>query len=129
MNTIKRVMTNICSDNLAKSRDFYTKLFDFKVDYDSDWFVHLISKDQELELGIIARTNGIVPKHFQNNPQGFYITFVVDNADEIFKIAKLEKLEIISEPNDTFYGQRRLLLQDPNGTLVDVSSPIKGFEF
>lgn len=122
-------MTNICSDNLKESKEFYTKLFDFNVDYDSDWFIHLISKDNKLELGIIDRTNEIVPKDFQNNPQGFYITFVVDNADEIFKIAKAEKFEIVSDPSDTFYGQRRLLLKDPNGTLVDVSSPIKGFEF
>ena len=122
-------MTNICSDNLAKSKAFYTKLFDFNVDYDSDWFVHLISKEQKLELGIIDRTNEIVPKDFQNNPQGFYVTFVVDNADEIFKIAESEKFEIISEPTNTFYGQRRLLLKDPNGTLVDISSPIKDFEF
>ena len=122
-------MTNICSENLAESKDFYTKLFDFNVDYDSDWIIHLISKDKKLELGIIDRTNEIVPKGFQNNPQGFYVTFVVDNADEIFKIAESEKFEIISEPTDTFYGQRRLLLKDPNGTLVDISSPIKDFEF
>lgn len=121
-------MTNICSANLAESRDFYTKLFDFTVNYDSDWFIHLISKDKKFELGIIDRTNEIVPKDFQNNPQGFYITFVVDNTDEIFKIAESEKFEIISEPIDTFYGQRRLLLKDPNGTLVDISSPIKDFE-
>ena len=80
MKTINRIMTNICSDNLAESRDFYTLLFDFDVDYDSDWFVHLISKDKKLELGIIDRKNEIVPKDFQNNPQGFYVTFVVDNA-------------------------------------------------
>ncbi len=129
MKTINRIMTNICSDNLAESRDFYIKLFDFNVDYDSDWFVHLISKDKKLELGIIDRTNEIVPNDFQNNPQGFYVTFVVDNTDEIFKIAESENFEIISEPKDTFYGQRRLLLKDPNGTLIDVSSPIKGFEF
>ena len=122
-------MTNICSDNLKESRDFYTKLFDFKIAYDSDWFVHLISNDKKLELGIIDRTNEIVPKDFQKHPQGFYITFVVDNADEIFKIAKSENFEIIREPNDTFYGQRRLLLKDPSGTLVDVSSPIEDFKF
>jgi len=129
MTKINRIMTNICSDDLAKSRDFYTKLFDFNVNYDSDWFVHLISKDKKLELGIIDRTNEIVPKDFQNNPQGFYITFVVDNTDEVFEVAKTEKFEIISEPTNTFYGQRRLLLKDPNGTLVDISSPIKNFEF
>jgi catechol 2,3-dioxygenase-like lactoylglutathione lyase family enzyme len=122
-------MTNICSENLVESRDFYTKLFDFNVAYDSDWFVHLISKGNTLELGIIHQTNAIVPKAFQNKPKGFYVTFVVDNADAIFKMAQLENFEIVSAPEDTFYGQRRCLLKDPNGTLVDVSSPIKDFKF
>ena len=122
-------MTNICSDNLVESKYFYTKLFDFNVDYDSDWFIHLISKDKKIELGIIDKRNEIVHKDVQNHPQGFYITFVVDNADEIFKIAALENFEIVHKPTNTFYGQRRLLLKDPNGTLVDVSSPIKDFEF
>ncbi len=129
MKTINRMMSNICSDNLAASRDFYTKLFDFKADYDSDWFVHLISEDKKLELGIIDRTNDLVPERFQHQPQGFYITFVVTNADEIFQIATLENFEIVADPEDTFYGQRRFLLKDPDGTLVDVSSPIPDFEF
>ena len=122
-------MTNICSDNLAESRDFYTKLFDFKVDYDSDWFVHLISKDKQLEFGIIKRTDEIVPEDFQNNPQGFYVTFVVESADDVFEVAKAESFQVLSAPKDTFYGQRRLLLKDPNGALIDVSSPIPNFKF
>jgi predicted enzyme related to lactoylglutathione lyase len=122
-------MTNICSTKLSESRDFYTKLFDFNINYDSEWFVHLISKDKQLELGIIDKNNELVPAEFQINPNGFYITFVVDNTDEVYKIAKAEKFEILSEPMDTFYGQRRLLIKDPNGALVDVSSPIPNFEF
>ncbi len=127
MKTINRLLTNICSDKLPETRDFYTKLFDFEISYDSDWFVHLMSKDKQLELGIIDRTNEIVPQNFQQNPQGFYITFVVDSADAIFEIAQAESFEIVSEPSDTFYGQRRLLLKDPNGALVDVSSVIPNF--
>lgn len=129
MKTLNRLMTNICSDKLAESRDFYVKLFDFQVDFDSDWFVHLISKDKQLELGIIARTNQIVPKEYQNAPQGFYVTFVVERADDVFEIALKENFEVIEEPTDTFYGQRRLLLKDPNGMLVDVSSAIPNFQF
>ena len=126
---INRLLTNICSANLTTSKIFYTKLFDFKVDYDSDWFVHLISKDKNLELGIIDRTNKIVPKAYQTAPNGFYITFVVNNVDDLFETAKSEGFEILEASSDTFYGQRRLLLKDPDGTLIDVSSPIPGFEF
>ncbi len=129
MATLNRLLTNICSNNLTASKNFYTKLFDFNVDFESDWFIHLISKDKKLELGIIDRSNEIVPKEFQNKPQGFYVTFVVENADALLPIAKSEKFEIVNKPMDTFYGQRRLLLKDPDGTLVDISSPIKDFKF
>lgn len=129
MKTINRLMTNICSDKLPESKAFYTKLFDFEINFDSDWFIHLVSKDQQLELGIIDRTNQIVPKGYQNLPQGFYITFVVESADDLFKIAVEENFEVVEAPTDTPYGQRRLLLKDPNEMLVDISSPIPNFQF
>ncbi|MGD1961761.1 MAG: VOC family protein [Fulvivirga sp.] len=129
MKILNRMMTNICSKNLDESKVFYTSLFDFSIDYDSDWFIHLISKDKQLELGIINATHEIVPKSTQTRPEGFYITFVVEKADDIFQIAKNEGFDIVSEPTDTFYGQRRLLLRDPNGVIVDVSSPIPNFQF
>ena len=123
MKTINRLMTNICSTRLAESRDFYVKLFDFIVDYDSDWFVHLISKDKRLELGIIDQKSELVPDEFKQKPNGFYVTFVVNKVDEVYETAKTENFEVVDQPINTFYGQRRLLLKDPNGCLVDVSSP------
>ncbi|WP_226294107.1 VOC family protein [Aquimarina algicola] len=122
-------MTNICSDDLASSKHFYTTLFDFSISFESDWFIHLITLDNKYELGIIDRNNEIVPKDSQTNPNGFYITFVVENTDTIYQIVQESGFECVSEPTDTFYGQRRLLLKDPDGTLVDVSSPIKNFKF
>jgi len=124
MNKINRILTNICSDKLSESKSFYTTLFDFKVEYDSDWFIQLISQDGQLELGIIERSNQIVPKAYQNNPQGFYLTFVLDRIEEVFDKAKTRNVEIVEAPHDTPYGQRRLLLKDPNGVLIDVSAPM-----
>lgn len=121
---INRMMINICSEKLPESRDFYTKLFDFSIDYDSDWFVHLISKDKQLELGIIDINSEIVPKDARNQPTGTYITFVVGNVDEVFKVIKANKYEVIQSPEDTFYGQRRMLLKDPNNYIIDISSPL-----
>ena len=121
---INRMMTNICSEKLTDSRDFYSNLFDIAIDYDSDWFVHLISKDKKLELGIIDINSEIVPNDVRKQPTGTYITFVVDNVDEVFKIAKTNKYEVVKSPENTFYGQRRMLLKDPNNYIIDISSPI-----
>ncbi|MEM7550472.1 MAG: VOC family protein [Bacteroidota bacterium] len=129
MKALKRLLINICSEKLTESRDFYISLFDFKVDYDSDWFIHLISENKKLELGIIDRNNDLVPKGFKNNPDGFYISFVVDDVGEFYELAKSKGIPMINKPENTFYGQRRLLLEDPNGVLLDVSSPIPNFKF
>jgi len=121
---IKRLMTNVCSKDLVKSRDFYTTLFAFTVNYDSDWFVHLISEGRELELGIISETHEVVPKQSQGNVCGAYLTFVVEDVDSFFNKAKKLKFNVIQAPEMTSYGQKRLLLQAPEGTVCDVSSPV-----
>ncbi len=125
--TLDRMLVNICSNDLAKSRDFYVALFDFKVDYDSDWFVHLISEKNKFELGLIQRKHEIVPNNAQGSAAGFYLTFVVDDLDEIYKLAESREIKIIDPPKDMFYGQRRILLQDPNGVTLDVSAPLAEF--
>ena len=120
---INRLLTNVCSNNLADSKEFYTALFNFKVDYDSDWFVHLISEGRELEIGIMKSDHELIPKEFRGKPTGIYITLVVDDAVAIFEKAKELGIEVVREPELTFYGQKRVLLKDPAGILVDVSSP------
>ena len=81
---INRILTNICSQHLAESKEFYTNLFNFKVDFDSDWFVHLISEGRELEIGIMKSDHELVPIEFKGKPNGMYVTIVVDNAESIF---------------------------------------------
>lgn len=119
-----RILTNICSDRLIESRDFYVALLGFEVNYDSDWYVQLrCPTNHELEFGIIARTNGLVPASFQNAPTGMYVTFVVPDVDAVYSKAKALGLAIVQEPKNEFYGQRRFLTVDPNGCLIDVCSP------
>ena len=127
MSTLHRLLTNICSERLTESKDFYTSLFDFTVQYDSDWFVQLVSQSKQLELGLIDRKSDLIPADFQTHPAGCYLTLVVDDADALFAVAQKLNFATLSAPADTFYGQRRFLLTDPNGVLIDVSSPIKDF--
>ena len=129
MKTINRLMINISSEKLEESKEFYTSLFDFEIAYDSDWFIHLLSKEKGLELGIINKTSEIKPPSISRKVDGMYLTFVVDDTNEIFEMARSQGFTIVEEPKDTSYGQRRLLVQDPNGVVIDVSSPIPDFQF
>lgn len=120
---IKRLLTNICSKNLKDSTKFYTSLFSFKVAYNSDWFVQLVSEDRELELGIISENHEIVPTEAQGSVSGMYLTFVVDDVNSCYQKAKELGLNIQQPPEVTFYGQKRMLLVAPEGTVCDISSP------
>jgi len=52
-----------------------------------------------------------------------YVTFIVDDVDITYRKALDMGLPIIQAPRNEFYGQRRFLLKDPNGCLVDICSP------
>ena len=83
-----RILTNICTDNLTKSKDFYVALLGFHVKYDSDWYVQLCSpEDSEIEYGIIQRNHELVPDEYRKAPTGMYVTFVVDDVDAIYNKA------------------------------------------
>lgn len=119
-----KIITKICSDNLSESTKFYVDLLGFQIKYNSDWYVQLCSPDNpELEYGIIQRDHELVPKEYQQPPNGMYVTFVVPNVDITYEKALELKLPIVREPINEFYGQRRFLTKDPSGCLIDICSP------
>jgi catechol 2,3-dioxygenase-like lactoylglutathione lyase family enzyme len=127
--SFSRILTNICSDRLAESRDFYVTLLGFDVSYDSDWYVQLRSpSNKELEFGIILRSHSLVPHEYQTAPSGMYVTFVVPEVDLVYEKAVAMGLRIVQEIRNEFYGQRRFLIVDPNGCLIDICSPFSEVE-
>ncbi len=121
---MKRLFANILSDDLAASRDFYIGFLGLKSLYDSDWFINLATDGEpRFELGILKRDTELLGQADRRSPQGFMLTVVVEDVETVFEAAKARNLTIVEPPRDLFYGQRRLLLRDPNGVLVDISSP------
>ncbi len=125
----ERLLTNIYSSDLPASRDFYVQRFGFEVAYDSDWFVNLLSPDKKFEIGIIDKDSEVIPEgHRGQQPQGVYLTFVVPDVARWLEEAKAAGVEIVASLKDTEYGQRRCLVKDPNGLLLDVSTPVSRLE-
>jgi catechol 2,3-dioxygenase-like lactoylglutathione lyase family enzyme len=122
--SFSRIITNVCADDLAASRDFYVQLLGFTVNYDSDWYVQLRGpRPERCEFGIIRRTHELVPVPFQTPPSGMYVTFVVPDVDALHARAVAMGAHIVQAPRDEFYGQRRFLVLDPAGCLLDLSAP------
>lgn len=114
---------SVLSDDLVATRDWFVSLFGYRVEFDSDWFVHLQSVDHaDVEVGILAHDHDIVPTPVRGQPSGGMLTIVVEDVDAVHRQAVDRGLEVVESPRDLFYGQRRMLLVDPNGLMVDVSS-------
>ena len=121
---IQRLLINLCSTDLSSSKSFYTSLFSFNVQFDSDWFVNLVCEESGLELGIILAAHEVVPEGVGSMASGMYLTFVVDEVDALYAKAEQLGYEVMQVPAATSYGQKRMLLVAPEGTTCDVSSPI-----
>ena len=120
---ISRSFFSVFSDDLNKTSAWYVDLFDYQVTFNSDWFIHLHApQSSALELGIILRSHEIVPIPFRGDVAGGMLTIVVDDVDKFHHKAMSSGATVVEAPQDLFYGQRRMLLTDPNGLLVDVSS-------
>jgi len=121
-----RCFFNIFADDLEATRSFYVELFGFRDLFVSDWFVNLgVPEHPALELGISRRDHDIVPDAGAGLPRGAargMITLVVPDVDGVFDRARTVGYRVVEPPRDLFYGQRRLVLEDPAGTWVDVSS-------
>lgn len=121
---MQRCFTNILSSDVEVTASFYENLLGMKRHFNSDWFVILTHSDVSgLELGLLQRDHAIVPPLIQAKPAGVMVTFVVDDCDKVHEKAIGLEAEIIEEPIDMPYGQRRMLLRDPDGTVLDVSAP------
>ncbi len=122
---MQRCFTSILSANVDASAAFYERLFGMRRHFDSDWFVILTHPDVDgLELGILERANAIVPASARAAPAGVMVTFVVADCEAVWARAGQLSAELVEPPTDMPYGQRRALFRDPDGTLIDVSSPL-----
>ena len=120
---MNRILTSLFVNDLARSQAFYTDLLGLKPIFESDWIVQLADPDNEhINLSLQPKDHELIPESFRKQPQGFSITFVVDDCDTVFARAQSLQLEIVREPMNEEYGQRRFLTVDPDGTLIDISS-------
>lgn len=123
---MNRAFTNILTKDVAITAQFYQDLLGMKRVGDFGWFVVLSHDDMpQFELGILDQYHETIPETVSAEPTGIIVTFVVDDVEEVHSQAVAMEAEIIEKPNDLPYGQRRLLLRDPTGAVVDVSSPIR----
>lgn len=115
----------IMTDDVEKTAAFYRRHFRFQPLFESDWYVHLQSSEEEtVNLAILSGNHETVPETMRGRVSGLILNFEVENPEEEFERAKAGGLPILQELRDEDFGQRHFITADPNGVLIDVIKPI-----
>lgn len=110
---------------LAPLRDFYTRHLGFSVGFESDWFLWLKTEpaagQAPASLGFMLDSHPSTPL----GPEvfsglGMILTFEVADAAAEARRAVQAGLPLAYPVTDEPWGQRRFMLRDPAGILIDI---------
>lgn len=111
--------------HVAETAKFYVDHLGFKPVFDSDWYVHLQSVDDEsVNLAILQAGHETIPLAEPARVGGLLLNFEVDDVDAEYARLKAEGLPILLPLRDEPFGQRHFITRDPNGVLIDIVKPI-----
>lgn len=111
--------------DVAETAAFYTDNFGFKPTFESDWYVHLQSSDDEkVNLAVLRGDHETIPAEGQGTINGLILNFEVEDPDAVYARAEEAGLPILKTLRDEPFGQRHFITKDPNGVLIDVIKPI-----
>jgi uncharacterized glyoxalase superfamily protein PhnB len=115
----------LMTDDVAGLSAFYQAHFRFKPLFESDWYVHLQSaEDEGVNLAILSGDHATIPEAGRGRAAGLLLNFEVADVDAVYEELRGKGLPILLPLRDEPFGQRHFITQDPAGVLIDVIKPI-----
>lgn len=110
---------------LADSRDFFLRHFDMQVVFEANW-VAMLGFGDSIRLGLMtaehpSRPPG--PEVFSG--EGAIFTIQTDDAAALHAKVAGSGADVVHGLKDEPWGQRRFMMRDPSGLLVDVVQQIE----
>jgi len=115
----------IMTDDVAGTAAFYQRHFRFEPLFDSGWYVHLqSSEDEKVTLAVLDGSHETIPASSRGKVSGLLLNFEVDDVDAVYHTLCAAGLPMLLDIRDEDFGQRHFITADPNGVLIDVIKPI-----
>lgn len=115
----------ILTTDVATTARFYVDHLRFRFCFESDWYVHLQSvEDEAVNIAVLQNDHETIPEQARNRVGGLILNFEVDDVDAEYAHAQAHGLPILKPLTDEAFGQRHFITCDPNGVLIDVIRPI-----
>ena len=116
----------IMTSEVAKTAAFYRSHFNMVALFESDWYVHLqSSQDERVNLAVLDGNHESVPeKNRGQQAAGMLLNFEVEDVDTVHAQLLANGLPMLLSLRNEAWGQRHFITQDPNGVMIDVIMPI-----
>jgi len=115
--TIRRVVPDVKTKDIAASRTFYVDVFGLEVAMDLGFVLTLVSSTNPTAQVTLLRDDGtgvVQPA----------MSIEVADVQEVYQRALSQGREIVYPLTDEPWGVRRFFVADPNGTIINVLSHI-----
>jgi catechol 2,3-dioxygenase-like lactoylglutathione lyase family enzyme len=112
-------------EDVPASARFYIEHFGFQPRVELDWFTTLSHQDRPYEFAFIRADHETVSEDYRGRrTQGLIIGLLVPDAAAADARLRAAGVSVVLPLRDEPFGQRHVMVADPNGVLVDVVQPI-----
>ncbi|MBY5956729.1 VOC family protein [Membranicola marinus] len=117
-NSIRRIVPNIYSDELERSKQFYTEFLEMDLVMDMGWILTFASSvNPTAQLSIFQNDH---KKPLDNS--AIFLSFEVADVDRLYERGLIQKIDIVYPITDEAWGVRRFFVMDPNGVTLNLLS-------
>lgn len=116
--TIRRVVPDIQTEDMAGSLAFYGDVLGFETGMDMDWVVTMISPaNPKAQVTLLKRD--------QSAPLQAQISIEVEDVDQVHNRVVASGLEVLYPLTNEPWGVRRFFVADPNGVVLNILSHLE----
>lgn len=115
-----RIVPNIYSNDIEKSKQFYTEFLGMDLAMDMDWILTFASKNNNTAQISIFRND----KNKPLDNSAIFLSIEVSDIDKWYEEAKKQKVEIVYPITNENWGVRRFFIKDPNGVTINLLTHI-----
>ena len=120
--TKMKLNAGITTQKIKESKAFYTKVLNFGITFENDFYLLLHTPDNNTNLAFLLPNHPSQQElfHAPFNGKGMFLTIEVEDVDKIYNEIKKMGIEIKIDIRDEPWGDRHFAIQDPNGIGIDI---------
>ena len=121
------VSTRVITSDVARLVEFYEQATQLRADWATEEFAELRTPRGTLAIGSTRTVSMLAPDAIRPaENRSMIIEFLVEDVDGLYKNLSgfIADAEFVNEPTTMPWGNRSLLVRDPDGNLVNFFTPV-----